>query len=247
MNTAPLKTPPAEPPLSVLMYHQFGHFARPKAHRAQFCDSARFGSQLAYLRRMGFDVMSLESARQALFEGAALPRRGVVLTVDDGYQNFADHAWPALQAQGMPATVFIVTSLVGRKSEWLQGFAEQPPLMDAPTLRRLRREGVHFGSHSLTHPRLSRLAPEQMRAEIFDSKAALEDLLGEAVTDFCYPYGDYDERARDYVREAGYRTGLTCIRGKANGARSPFDIPRKAISWGDNLLGFAWKLHFKHD
>mgnify|MGYP003351462914 CR=1 FL=1 len=73
----------------------------------------------------------------------------------------------------------------------------------------------------------------------------LEDVLGEAVPDFCYPYGDYSLRARDLVQEAGYRTATTCIRGAANLSDNPFELTRKAISYGDNLVGFAFKLHAK--
>lgn len=240
-------TPPSSPALSILMYHQVGVFARPSAHRALFCDVKRFRGQLRYLARFGFNVLSLEQARRALFEGAPLPARSVVLTFDDGYENFREHAWPALQEHGFPATVFLVSGLLGRPAGWLGSeFRDHPPLMDARTVRRLRQEGVNFGSHAVSHPRLSTLPVDRMRSEIFDSKASLEDVLGEAVPDFCYPYGDYNSQARDLVREAGYLTGLTCIRGAANTAANPFELPRKAISYGDNLLGFAWKLHVKH-
>jgi peptidoglycan/xylan/chitin deacetylase (PgdA/CDA1 family) len=85
------------------------------------------------------------------------------------------------------------------------------------------------------------------RNEIFGSKAALEDLLGAEVPDFCYPCGLCDQRSRDLVEEAGYRTGLTCIRGAANTSHNPFDLTRKAISYGDNLIGFMWKVHMKHE
>ena len=98
----------------------------------------------------------------------------------------------------------------------------------------------------MSHPRLTQLTAAQQRQEIFGSKQALEDLLGSEVPDFCYPYGDYNIQVRDLVQEAGYRTGLTCIRGAANTAHNPFELPRKAISYGDNLIGYAWKLHMKH-
>ena len=228
------------------MYHQVGEFARPAAHRAAYCHIDRFRSQLRYFKRFGYNVLSLAQAHAALFEGAPLPPRSVVLTFDDGYENFREHAWPALQEHGFPATVFLVSSLLGRTARWLVNDDPQPPLMSASTVRQLHREGVHIGSHAVSHTRLSTLSPDQIRAEVFDSKAALEDVLGASVPDFCYPYGDYNPVARDLVREAGYRTGLTCIRGAANLADNPFEIPRKAISYGDNLVGVAWKLHFKH-
>jgi peptidoglycan/xylan/chitin deacetylase (PgdA/CDA1 family) len=143
--------------------------------------------------------------------------------------------------------VFLVSRWVGKTAQWFEETGRYaPPMMGAQTLRVLRRAGVHFGSHSVNHPRLSKLGIEQARAEIRDSKSQLEDLFAERIDDFCYPYGDYDARTRDLVSEAGYRSGLTCIRGAANTAENIFEIPRKAISYGDNLIGYFWKLHMKH-
>ena len=119
-------------------------------------------------------------------------------------------------------------------------------LMSAPTIRDLHRAGITFGSHSNTHPRLSSLSESKQRDQIFRSKAVLEDLLAEQVRHFCYPYGDYGRRTRDLVAEAGYASASTCRRGAANNAPDRFEIPRKAISFGDNLLGYFWKLHMKH-
>lgn len=240
-------TPPTTPPLSILMYHQVGVFARPDAHRAVFCHVDRFRAQMAYLKALSFQVLSMDQAMACLFGGAPLPKRSVVITFDDGYENFREHAWPVLQAHGFPATVFLVSDLIGKNARWLgKDFADHPDLMSASTVRQLATEGVNFGSHACSHPRLSQLSDEQMRHEVFDSKRALEDILGQAVPDFCYPYGDYNARTRDLVEQAGYRSGLTCIKGPANTAHNPFEIPRKAISYGDNLIGFAWKLHVKN-
>lgn len=201
---------------------------------------------MAYLKWTGHHVISLTDACKGIFHGTPLPPRPVVITFDDGYENFSEFAWPVLQHYGFPATVYLVSRLVGRRAAWLDKDMADASLMDAPTIRRLRAEGVSFGSHTLTHCRLSKLDEKHQRAEIFDSKAELEDMLGEEMPDFCYPYGDYDIRARDLVAEAGYRTALTCIRGAANTADNAFEIPRKAISYGDSLIGFAWKLHMKN-
>lgn len=239
-------TPTPAPPLSILMYHQVGVFERPAAHRAAYCHIDRFKAQLRFFKRFGYHVLSLEQAHAGLFGGAVLPPKSVVLTFDDGYENFKEHAWPALQAHGYPATVFLVSGLLGKTARWLANDPKQPPLMSTKTVQELSREGVHFGSHAVSHQRLSTLSDEQIKAEIIDSKARLEDVLGKSVPDFCYPYGDYNTLARDTVQEAGYRTGLTCIRGAANTADNAFELPRKAISYGDNLIGVAWKLHFKH-
>ncbi|MEZ5582013.1 MAG: polysaccharide deacetylase family protein [Candidatus Competibacteraceae bacterium] len=99
--------------------------------------------------------------------------------------------------------------------------------MAAATLRELNRQRVTFGSHSITHPRLSQLDPVRMRAEILVSKRYLQELLGEDIEYFCYPYGDYDERVRDTVQEAGYRAAFTCIRGAANTAYNLLKFPAR--------------------
>jgi peptidoglycan/xylan/chitin deacetylase (PgdA/CDA1 family) len=228
------------------MYHQVGPFPQRPKHKAAFCHVGRFAAQMAYLRLGGYNVISLEQLHRGLFEGAPLPPRSVVLTFDDGYENFREHAWPVLRRHGFPATVFMVTNQLGRNAGWLTPDFTPAPLMSPATVRELAAQGVSFGSHTLNHARLSELDAAQQRREIFDSKAALEDVLGQPVADFCYPYGLYNERARDLVAEAGYRTGLTCIRGAANTGDNAFELPRKAISWGDNLIGYAWKLHMKH-
>ncbi|HPE59530.1 MAG TPA: polysaccharide deacetylase family protein [Thiolinea sp.] len=240
--------PPPGPALSILMYHQVGRFPSPSTHRALYCHVDRFRAQLAYLKYMRFTVMDLGQVCACLFGGQPLPPRAVALTFDDGFADFRTHAWPLLQAYGFPATVFAISALIGRRASWMTGaeFPEPAALLDGKALRELQQEGLHIGSHAMTHQRLSQLTPPQARAEVFDSKAALEDLLGVAIADFCYPYGDYTPQVRDLVQEAGYRAGLTCIRAAANHAHNPFELPRKAISYGDSLAGYAWKLHVKH-
>lgn len=245
MSSLPPVTAAATPPLSILMYHQIGRYPRPKGHSALFCHIDRFRSQLRYLKRAGFDVVNLGTARARLFEGRPLTRRTVVITIDDGYDDFREHAWPALQAEGLSATVYLVSGLLGQTARWMHDLPQQGALMSAQTVRQLHAEGCEFGSHAATHRRLSQLGEGEQRAEVVDSKRALEDLLGAEVPHFCYPYGDYSLRARDLVAEAGYRTATTCIRGAANFSDNPFELTRKAISWGDNLIGFAWKLHAK--
>lgn len=233
------------PIVSILMYHQVGRFTNPCQHRAVYCDVERFRWQMAYLKYGGHQVISMQEAYQGLFLDGTLPPRPVVLTFDDGYQNFQEYAWPILQQYGYPATVYLVSNLIGRRSDWFE-FDPDAPLMSEAHIKQLYAEGVSFGSHTCSHCHLSKLTELEQRQEINESKERLENLIGTAITDFCYPYGDYNLQVRDLVEEAGYLSALTCIRGAANTASNPFEIPRKAISYGDNLLGFFWKLKMKN-
>lgn len=240
-----VQTLPLQPPISILMYHQVGRFNNPRLHRPVYCDVGRFRRQMAWLKWCGCHVMSLTDAYACLFEGKPIPARSVVITFDDGCENFREYAWPVLKQYGFPVTMFLVAGMLGKVTAWMDDVPEKAPLMDEAAIRALQKEGVHFGAHSMTHVRLALCDPKAARGEIFDSKARLEDLLGEAVPDFCYPYGSYNAQVAEMVAEAGYRSGLTCIRGAANYARNPFELPRKAISYGDTLPGFLWKLYRK--
>ena len=233
--------------VSILMYHQVGKFKRPDSHRAIFCHIRRFRAQMTYLHFFRYQVLSLSAALDGLSGKRDLPHHGVVLTFDDGYQNFREYAFPVLQRYHFPATVFLVAGLLGKDSRWLEEDDRLgAPLMDRGTIRELRARGIVFGSHTLTHPLLTQIDRSRREEEIKDSKSALEHLLDEEVKYFCYPSGDYDEAVVNIVREAGYEAALTCDRGAATPADNPFTLPRKAVSFGDSLIGYFWKLHMKH-
>jgi len=233
--------------ISILMYHQVGDFRRVKAHRAVFCHQRRFAAQMALLKRLRCSVLTMDQVLACIAGGLAVPPRAVAITFDDGYQSFYDTALPQLQRYGFPATVYVVAALVGRTAAWLptDGLAAAP-LMDAAHLRAIRRAGIQVGSHAMNHLPLAGLAPERLATELAGSRAALEDLLGEPVRHLCYPYGSHDLAAVEAAARAGYASGVTCQRGLATRAFDPLALPRKAISLGDDLLGFWWKVGFKH-
>lgn len=232
--------------VSILMYHQVGEFARPSAHRATFCHIRRFRSQMAYLHRFGYKVISLEDALDGLFGNGSLPGHAVVITFDDGYQNFRDYAFPVLRQYGFPATVFLVSGLLGKNAQWLADEGRAAPRLMAPaTIRELRTQNITFGSHTFSHPSLVRINRGRRTEEIVRSKADLEDLLGEETKYFCYPNGDFDDAVVATVQKAGYRAALTCVRANATASDNIFILPRKAISYGDSLIGYFWKLHIK--
>jgi peptidoglycan/xylan/chitin deacetylase (PgdA/CDA1 family) len=229
------------------MYHQVGRFAPMRAHRSTYCSVERFAAQMRYLARFGYRVLGMDEVLACLSGKHPIPARAVALTFDDGYENFYEHAWPVLQSHRFPAIVYVITSLVGQRAEWLAAEGrDAPPMMSASRIRQLRREGVQFGSHSESHLRLAGQDRARVRQEVERSKAALEDILGEPVMHFCYPYGSHDLPALEAVAAAGYRSATTCLRGPASALDDPLSLPRKAISYGDSLLGVIWKLHAKN-
>jgi peptidoglycan/xylan/chitin deacetylase (PgdA/CDA1 family) len=232
--------------LSILMYHQVGDFKPMRAHRSTYCHYRRFQAQMAFLHHFGYRVLRLEHALACLNGDKPLPARAVVLTFDDGYENFYEYAWPVLDHYRFPAMVYLLSGLLGQVSSWfaLDGRAT-PPLMGRERILQLRDLGVDFGSHGVSHCKLAQVDAQTVRDEVRHSKQQLEALLGEEVRHFCYPYGSHDLVAVDEVQQAGYQSAVTCQRAAATSAFDPLLLPRKAISYGDNLAGFAWKLLIK--
>lgn len=233
--------------VQILMYHQVGDFEPMKTHRATYCDYRRFARQMAWLKYGGYSVVSLEQARAGLAGETTLPSRAVVLTFDDAYENFYEYAFPVLHKYGFPATIYAIGSMLGKRADWLLADGhEAPPLMSSSRLRELIAAGMEVGSHSFTHIRLAECDADRIRDEVTRSKAVLEDMLGEAVTHFCYPYGSHDLRVVEAAADAGYLTGTTCERAQATTEDDPLTLPRKAVAWGDSLVGVMWKMHMKN-
>jgi peptidoglycan/xylan/chitin deacetylase (PgdA/CDA1 family) len=233
--------------IQILMYHQVGKFEPMTKHRATYCDYRRFALQMAYLKYAGYNVMCMSDAVLALRTVQSVPKKTVVLTFDDAYENFYEYAYPVLQKYQFPATVYAISSLIGQSAIWLSddGF-EAPPLMDAARLREIKAGGMEIGSHSVSHVRLAEQTTERIKEEVKRSKFELEDSIGESVIHFCYPYGSHDLRAVEAVAEAGYLSATTCERATATAADDPLSLPRKAVAWGDSLIGVWWKMHMKH-
>lgn len=141
-------------------------------------------------------------------EDAGGTGRTAALTFDDGFQNVVDNALPALEEQGIPATVFVPSGYLGKTADWLGKSSEK--VMSAETLKSLPPELVTIGSHTVSHSPLARLEPEQARRELADSKAALEEILGRPVTLLSFPYERYNREILELCRDAGYERVFTC-------------------------------------
>jgi peptidoglycan/xylan/chitin deacetylase (PgdA/CDA1 family) len=168
----------------------------------------------------------------------------VVLTFDDAFRSVRRNALPELARRRMRAIVYVVSGLVGGRNEWERAEGERAePLMDEAELREWLAAGHAIGSHTVTHPFLTRLSEPAARDEIRDSRRALEDRFGVPVEHFCYPHGDWDARVRDLVIAAGYRSACTTLPGLIAPATAPHEIPRllaRAPSWGWRALAARW-------
>jgi peptidoglycan/xylan/chitin deacetylase (PgdA/CDA1 family) len=208
--------------LPVLTYHHVGPRRRGARLKGLYVSPNLFDRQVEELRAARFQSADLPAAVSGSNES-----RHIVLTFDDGFRDVFEHALPILKHHGFRGIIFLVSSLIGGTNEWQQRAGDIPePLMDEVQVRDWLAAGQHIGSHTLTHPWLTRLAPDAAREEIVSSRRALQDRFGVPVEHFCYPYGDCDKRVRDLVAEAGYHTACTTKTGINLAAQSPLELKR---------------------
>jgi peptidoglycan/xylan/chitin deacetylase (PgdA/CDA1 family) len=159
----------------------------------------------------------------------------VAVTFDDGFANNFEVAVPVLRALGVRACFFVATDfidLAGRGEaalrEWEQRvyrFTRAAEPMRWDQLRALSREGFEIGVHTRSHPDLSRLGPDETRAEIEQAVARLESELGARPVLFAYPYGK-SAMAPPPIRSVvmasgGFRAAFSTERGWNLRATSP--------------------------
>ncbi len=229
-------------PVSLLLYHQIGYYPKASTNLDCFCQKERFYSQMAYLQKSPYEVIGLKKAFGSLYVKSSLRNPSVVLTFDDGDTSFYDLVLPILQEFSFPSVLFAVSGLLGQKAKWIRSANARVPLMSADQLRELHALGVDIGSHSITHPRLTDLNGEQIFNEVYGSKHSLESIIGNEVVSFAYPHGDYNSVVIAAVKKSGYKCAVNCVAKIANKAVSPFEIPRKYVTYHDDLGTFISKL-----
>jgi len=220
--------------IPVLMYHSVADDG-PAALARFRCTPAAFASQMTWLRANGFHAINSEQLEGCIANRQPFVGRPVLITFDDGFQNFADHAWPILRKNDLTAEVFLVTDLMGESAWWDAEIGPPTPLMGAGTVRRLAGEGAFFGSHMATHRAIDGLSSSDLAAELLRSRMFIERWTGRPTTAFAAPFSVTDRRLGRLARECGYRIGFGGRHGPAGLDCDPIDLPRIEIR-GDRSL-----------
>lgn len=111
-------------------------------------------------------------------------------------------------------------------------------------VRFMKKRGMDFGGHTVTHPFLSRMPAEQVSWEISACKRRIEEELQLPVSFFAYPNGreeDFGAWNKDLIRRTGYRAAVTTIWGVNYGSTDPMEL-RRGGPWESSAALFAYKL-----
>src|SRR5262249_51326431 len=111
-------------------------------------------------------------------------------------------------------------------------------------IRKMSKQGISFGAHTITHPVLGGLSTAQLQDEIGGSKKTVEDRLQSPVRHFAYPFGkyaDFDCSTKKIVQAFGFSTAVTTITGVNGPGQDPLELKRVSLDEPDRGL-FGLKL-----
>lgn len=216
----------------IVTYHKFGAAPRGARLRGMYLRPRLLDRQLAEWRAAGYEPATVGEVHAAA-------RSRVALTIDDGFRSVHALALPVLARHGFRAMLYLVADRLGERNDWeIEQGEVAAPLMTPSEVREWLAAGNRIGSHTLTHPWLTRLAPDRAREEISASRRRLEDAFGVPVKDFCYPYGDWNPAVREWVREAGYETAVTTDFGVNGAGFDPWALRRVTARYASR--GWPW-------
>jgi peptidoglycan/xylan/chitin deacetylase (PgdA/CDA1 family) len=213
-----LVPPPNAPPRSVtvpvLTYHRVASL--PAVGQLDLIvDPANFMAELQAIKSAGYHTITQAQLFNAMYKGARLPSRPIIISVDDGYVDDVRTILPDLKRMHMVATFFVIT---GRTSE--------PGFVNDAQIRELDRAGMDVGDHTAHHVDLRAITSSQLEMETAGSRRALEHILGHRVYAFAYPFGAYDDAVVAAVKSAGFTLAYTTGSGSTESTSAPLVMPR---------------------
>jgi len=230
----------------VLMYHRIGS-AHNKWEKKLCVSQKYFESHMHALSEVGYSACSMENFIRWLNKDIELPDKTLLITFDDGFLGVHDYALPVLRELGWPATVFLVTSLIGEQDIWCRD--ENPsgktyPLVGLREIEKLKASGFSIFSHSRNHADLGVLDDDDLENELLGSRHDLENILDEPVEYFAYPYGRYNERVIVKLKEAGYKAAFSVQPGFNRQNIDPYRIRRIDVFGTDTSSNLLRKISY---
>ncbi len=220
----------------VLVYHHVTADGSTQDSSGCSITVSQFEQQMRFLYNRGYQSLTLMELLDPLLQGAPHQKKAFALTFDDGFSDFYTHAHPILRCYGFNATVFLVTDLLGRQSDW--DGEKGACMLTWENIDKLSANGISFGSHTCTHPYLHQLSDEQVWHELSTSKKCLEEKLHSEISFIAYPFGESSPKIRRMAKDVGYKAAFGVMTGKPG----RYNWWRSECGSRDTLRTFSFKL-----
>lgn len=234
--------------IALLTYHHFLKNEENKRFRtiSTTTSDVAFSNQMAYLKQAGYDTISMYQLAAYLNNQINLPGKVVVLTFDDGLKSVHRYAYPVLKKYGFRATAFIISSRIKRHPQkW------NPDSLQFMSISELKEIQDVFDVQSHTHflhrtdakhqPILLSRSMHNIEFDFEHSIRALQQ-FNPNVLYLSYPFGGYNQKAIQAVKEAGFQMAVTTVRGKVKPGDNPYTLKRLYILRTDSIQTMAQRI-----
>lgn len=225
----------------ILSYHKF---SRDKADILTVTESA-FREQMSFLKKNGYRVIPLDHLFDFIEYKRPLPKKSVVITIDDNWISTYEIAFPILKQYGYPATLFVYTDLIlpGKKT------------LSWDLLREMAKHGMEIQCHTRSHRNLDKRNGQEsfreyfraLEKELAESAEIIKKRLNKEVKYLAYPYGDTNPLVIAFLNKIGYRGAFTVERGGNPFFIHPYKVNRSMIFGTFRLEDFEKNLSYFKD
>ncbi len=209
--------------VTILAYHNVREFKQSDSFIARemyITTPDIFSSEMAYLRDNDYHVISMDDLMESLHGMRSIATNSVIITFDDGYKSQHDNALPILERYNMTAIFFIYTKAI----------STYKISMTWDDVNDLVAHDMTIGGHSYSHPKLNKISDQdELEMEIKNSKDTIEKHIGIPIYYFAYPYGLYNRRVIQEVKDAGYVAALVDNGSNTRIVYRPYEINRYNI------------------
>lgn len=209
------------------------HSKNPELRRYEVNPSVLESLILEY-RQKGYHFISIDDAVKLIQKHYRFPyfyHKNVVFTLDDGYADNYEYAYPIFKKYSVPFCIYVCKQYV--TGEKPAGDGENYKMLSIEQLKLISKDSLcTIGCHTLSHPHLAGLSYEAQKREIEESKKWLEEELGFSIQHFAYPYGDYNKDTISIVKQVEFASAVSVIKRKvrANEYNSYlYKIPRITV------------------
>lgn len=211
--------------IPILMYHKVVPQALPGPHQT-FITTDQFDSHLIFFKSQGFTTMTFEELSQFRKQERPLsefPKKPIIITFDDGYQNNLQNALPLLLRYKMKAVFFLLADLNIKANVWDQ---ETMPLMTAIERQQLAQSDSEIASHGFCHERITNMTENEALYELQGSRQSLEKEFSRKISTFAFTYGDTHAISARLAEDAGYEYAVNTDRGGLHLEEDPYQVFR---------------------
>ena len=209
--------------IPIFMYHYIRELNDPndKIGTNLSISPEKFAGQLDLIKAKGYTTITFKDIADG-----NIPDKPVILTFDDGYEDFYTNAYPELRKRGMKAVSYIIT-----------GNIKKDGYMSAEEINKISNDGVEIGSHTVSHPDMSKVTTARAEMEARESKRILGEITERPIISLCYPSGKYNSETEKIIKDYGYSYAVTTNSGITS-FTNPFALNRYRLNHDTNISGY---------